>query len=66
MRVKHFLGMLKKKSIYAKYLFTFTNFVSSDLPNLDAQVRCAYNQYITVQTDLKHPLMINQPCNQAE
>ena len=48
--------MLKKKSIYTKYLYLLSQFFSPDLPNLGAQIRCDQNRYTAVQTDLKYPL----------
>ena len=37
-------------------MFTFTKFFFPGLPNLDAQIRCAQNQYTPVQSDPKYPL----------
>ena len=56
-RVVHFFGMLKKKSIYTKYLCLLSQKFFPGLPNLGSQNRCALNQYTTVQTDLKYPLI---------
>ena len=50
-RVAHLFGMLKKESIFMKYLFS--QFFFS--PNLGGQIRCAQNQYTTVQTNIKYP-----------
>ena len=51
--------MLKKKSIYAKYLCTFIKFFFPGLPNLSDPIGCAQKQYTTVQRDLKYPLAVD-------
>ena len=56
-RVVHVFGMLKKKSTQNIYV-TFTKCFSPGLLNLGAQIRCAWNQYTTVQMDLKYPQQI--------
>ena len=55
--VAHVFGMLKKKSTQNIYV-TFTKRFPPGLLNLGAQIRCAWNQYTTVQTDLKYPQQI--------
>ena len=58
MRVVHFFGMLKKKSICMKYLYLFSQKkFSPGLPNLGAQIKCAQNRYTAVQTNLKYTQM---------
>ena len=52
-RVAHVFGMVKKKSIQNIYV-TFTKLFLSGLLNLGAQIRCTWNQYTTVQMDLKY------------
>ena len=62
-RVVHFFGMLKKKSICMQYLFLLSQKAFfPGLPNLGAQIRCAHNRYTAVQTDLKYPLVHPSPC----
>ena len=43
-----------EKYLHQISMFTFTIF-SPGSPNLGTQIRCAQNQYTTVQVDLKHP-----------
>ena len=43
-------------------MFTFTKNIFLNLPNLGAQIRCAQNRYIAVQTDLKYPLSSGRDC----
>ena len=38
-------------------MFTFKIFFPQVVPNLGAQIRCAQNQYTTVQIDLKYLLL---------
>ena len=56
-RVLHFCGILKKKSIYTKCLCLLSrNKFFPGLPNFRAQIRCAQNWYTAVQMDLKYRL----------
>ena len=55
--VVHVFGMLKKQSTQNIYV-TFTKCFPPGLLNLGAQIRCAWNQYTTVQMDLKYPQQI--------
>ena len=49
-KVAHFFGMLKKKSIYTKYLCLLPQkCFFPGLRNLGAQIRCAQNRYNDVQ-----------------
>ena len=51
--------MLRKKSIYTKYLFTFTQKFFPRLPSLGAHIRCAQNWYAAVQMDLRYTLAVD-------
>ena len=53
-RVAHVFGILRTKSTQNIYVI-FTNSFSPGLLNLGTQIRCAWNQYTTVQKDLKYP-----------
>ena len=56
-RVLHFFGIFKKKSIYTKHLcFLSQNFFSQAYLILGAQTIYAQNRYNAIQTDLKYPL----------
>ena len=45
-KVVHLFGMLKKKSIHAKYLCLLPQEIFyPGLPNLGSQIRCAQNRY---------------------
>ena len=56
-RVPHFCGILKKKSIHTKCLYLLSeNKFFPGLPNFGAQIRCAQNWYTVLQMDLKYPL----------
>ena len=57
-RVVHFFCVLKKKSIYAKYLCTFKKIFLLGLPNLSAPIRCTQKRY-TVQTDLTYHVAVD-------
>ena len=52
-------GMLKQESTQNIYV-TLTKPFSAGLLNLDAQIRCSWNQYTTVQMDLKHSQQIEK------
>ena len=50
--------MLKKKSIYTKYLYLLSQKIFfPGLRSFGAQVRYPQNQYNTVQIDLKYPFV---------
>ena len=55
-RVAPFFGMPKRIRIYRKYLCFTKKFFPGSL-NLGAKIRCAWNRYTAVQTDLKYPLV---------
>ena len=58
-RVVHFFGMLKKKSIYINiYVYFHKKCFFLGLSNLTAQIGSAQNWYNAVQMDLKYPLRI--------
>ena len=63
-RVKQlFAWYAKKEKHFHKISVCFHKNFFPDLPNLDAQIRCAQNWYTSVQTDLNHPLSITTKCN---
>ena len=56
-KVVHLFGMLKKKSIHAKYLCLLPQDIFyPGLPNLGSQIRIGIT---AVQIDLKYPLTSN-------
>ena len=58
--------MLKKKSIYMKYLCLLSQKFPPGLPDLGILIRCAQDWYTAVRTDLKYPLMVEQNLYWAE
>ena len=65
-RVVHFFGMLKKKSIYMKYLLLLSQKFPPGLPDLGILIRCVQDWYTALRTDLKYPLMVEQDLYWAE
>ena len=54
-RVVHFFAILKKESIYKKYIYLLSQEkYFPGLPNLGAQISSVQNWYTAVQADLKY------------